>query len=222
MEAAKVLNASSTDVIANIGSVGVPVHKYVPEGTRVHVIEFSPEFATLAGIPCCAMLEPLPIKSHTVDKIIIIALLHHFSEAERAWLYGECHRILKADGALVIADVEKESQQAEWLNGVVDRYNPYGHSGNFFEASDSLAIESCGFSVRSVERKDYMWTFASDTEMVDCLYHTFYMSKARPGDILFEAQRVLGCANGGVRWGLLYFIATPDASSTSCRRTLSS
>jgi len=157
------------DIVLNLGGGGLNINKYFSKNIRYIPIDFSEEFSKLCNIPYTKH-NKLPFLDKSIDKIIILAVLHHFTNDERIELYKECKRILKDKGKFIVADVIKDSVQDIWLNKIVNKYNPFGHKGNFF--TEESLIE--GFN-RELKIKEYTWWFNNYSEMLIYIKELFYL-----------------------------------------------
>jgi SAM-dependent methyltransferase len=217
--AVDMLDIQENEIVLHLGAAGLNIHFYFPKKNMTYIpIEFSEEFAKLSNVQLCS-IDKIPLKNYSVDKILILALLHHFSSSERETLYKECSRILKTNGKLIIADVLIDSKEDYWLNNVVDRFNPCGHKGLFFEMSkDKPHIEKCGYDVEC-SKKTYDWTFDSEMHMVHVLKQLFFLH-ADEAEILSLCKSVLKYTKSHdghdehcrFEWNLLYFICSPSSS----------
>jgi SAM-dependent methyltransferase len=216
--AVQMMDIQENETIVQLGAGGLNIHLYFSEKENIKYIplEFSEEFAKLASIELCN-IHNIPLETQSVDKILILALLHHFSYKEREILYKECKRILKPSGKLIIADVYTGSKEEFWLDNVVHIFNPCGHQGLFFDEQDNSHIESCGYNVECV-KKNYDWVFLSEHHMVDVLKELFYLAlNNNKEQLLYYCKTILNhriTSNGKCvfDWSLLYFICSPRTS----------
>ncbi len=195
------LDIKENDVIVNLGAGGFHLNKFLPNNVIYKPYEFNKDFASNDNILYCNY-DKLPIEDNTVDKIVICALLHHFNDEQRSKIYDECNRVLKRGGLLLVADVIKGSSQDYWLNKIVDKYNPNGHKGVFFEESDKRIIEKNNFKV-NVEIKNYKWNFDNRESAIDFLKNLFYLNI--DDNILLNELNKLGFDDKKIDWKLIYF-----------------
>lgn len=171
------LDLQDGDVIVNLGGGGLSIDKYISKSiknVKYIPLEFSQDFADKCNIEYTPH-NILPFVDGSVDKIIILALLHHFTDEERTELYKECYRILKDNGKFIVADVIKDSDQDVWLNTYVDRYNIFGHKGLFFTEADTSLLRNENFVV-ATKIKNYTWWFNDSSEMLDYIRNLFYLN----------------------------------------------
>jgi predicted SAM-dependent methyltransferase len=197
------LDVSDNQIILNLNAGGVYLNKFLPQNVSYLPFDFNKEFADEEKINYCSH-DCLPFENQSVDKIVICAVLHHFSEEERSTLYKECHRILKNDGIFLVADVVKDSPQDYWLNTVVNQYNPNGHAGLFFDDDDKTTFINCNFLVETKIKK-YNWKFDDTESMLEFMKSFFYLRVE--DDELLDLIKVLNYEQDRIDWKLIYFIA---------------
>ncbi len=93
--------------------------------------------------------------SESVDWILSLAGLHH--EADKLALFHEMARVLKVKAQVVLADASEGSLTARFLDEWVGRYNPQGHTGEYFTENTIAELEASGLSVNSIFEKKYHW-----------------------------------------------------------------
>lgn len=210
--------------ILNIPSGGIHLKEYIdkltPHTLKYHSFETSPAFVnyyqsiSLSPLPILCTYNNIPLPDHSMDRIIVLASLHHLQKQERLEFYQECKRLLKKKGRLVIGDVIKDSKQDKWLNEFVNRWNSSGHCGLFFDTNDRNDLESIGFTV-NIETPSYEWKFTNQSEMIDFVIHLFGLDlfeqshqKSELIDFIKENLDYFENENGtcGFKWQLIYFI----------------
>jgi SAM-dependent methyltransferase len=135
----------------------------------------------------------IPLPSGCACRVLILAVLHHYDEEQRARIYAECLRVLRPGGALVVGDVLRGSPQDAWLNGAVNRYNPLGHAGLFFEPSEAVAAFSrAGFERVTTRLRSYAWRFDCPVKRLDFLRRLFYMTLASDAEIESALRETFG------------------------------
>jgi len=197
--------------LLDIGGDGY-IKPFLPASVMVSNIELNRSFSEKTGIPYYDLSSPLPFGDGTFDRIVILALLHHFTNDERLKLYSECYRVLKTDGKLIISDVIKGSAQDRWLNTVVDKWNSNGHKGMFFDEKDAELIANSGYCDIEIYRENYRWYFDDTLQMLDFVKNLFGLDliTGRDGDevLLSEINKTLAPYGDGFDWSLIYFVAT--------------
>jgi len=174
--------------------------------------EFSKEFASLSNFRQ-TNINHIDMPDQSVDIIMSIASLHHFTIEERLIFYKECRRILKPDGVFIIGDVLKGSKQDIWLNQFVNEYNSNGHNGIFFEENEKLSLQEAGFKVE-IQHKQYTWNFDSTTSMCEYCINLFGLNKINSSSFLLKYlyQYLQYNINDDLTcefpWSLIYFKST--------------
>jgi hypothetical protein len=214
--AINILDPQPNEVIMNIPSGGVFLEKYLNNNIIYKSYETSLEFAQLTDISYCLYTQ-IPENNNSIDKIIVLANLHHSNNEERKQIYKEIHRIIKPNGKFIIGDVIKTSKQDDWLNIFVDSYNTNGHKGIFWNDPkinpvDKKLLEECGFSVETIIT-NYTWNFDSKDNMLDFCKNLFGLDKINDNNILFDGlNKYLIIKNIDnkyfIDWQLIYFIST--------------
>lgn len=212
--------------ILNIPSGGVDLKPYIekttPHTLKYYSFETSPAFVTFyqslslsTPSPLLCTYHNIPVPDHSIDRIIVLASLHHLQKQERVEFYKECKRLLKRKGRLIIGDVIKGSKQDRWLNEFVNQWNSSGHHGIFFDPNDRNDLESVGFTV-NIEIPSYEWNFTNQTEMIDFVIHLFGLDlfeqshqKTKLIDFVKEFLDYFEHDDGrcGFKWQLMYFIS---------------
>lgn len=205
--------------LLNLDGVASPLFWWFPKNANIEyvVMESSPSFAEYAKVPLY-LPSKIPIQDGTMDRVCVNASLHHMTRSDRCKLYKEIFRILRSNSQsqFVLGDVMEGSKEDRWLNGVVDRYNPNGHKGIFFQPiQDGEDMRAQGFEVES-KIKRLRWRFRSEGEMVDFMMNLFGMRVAfegDPGKLIELVDQNLGLdrrEDGSLEfeWELIYFIGT--------------
>lgn len=208
------LKLKPNDILVGLGTAGLNVERFIRPSVDYIPFEFSPEFSQQTNIPLINY-NNIPIKNERINKVLILALLHHFSQDERRGLYNEVNRILTPNGRFVVADVIKDSVQDYWLNTIVNKYNPEGHKGLFFDTSDADLFRECGFEV-TTEIKNYTWYFNNEKVMLDYMKKLFYLNIS-DDELLSIIKIVLKYYKKDNKihfnWQLMYFICSKCSKS---------
>jgi SAM-dependent methyltransferase len=202
--AVNALELQGGETVVNIPAGCVNLEQFLDSTIQYRPFEIVETFAKHVGQEVCSLSE-IPCEASSVDHVISVAGLHHSSDEERREFYKEVKRILKPNGLLVIADVQKGSSQDKWLNEFVDTYNTFGHKGQFWSEEDKKRLEESGFSV-TVSEKTYAWRFDSKQDMLAFSKDLFYLDKANLAQIEEGLTEILQADSTTIPWKLLYFV----------------
>lgn len=186
----------------------------VPESARLICVEPSERFSS--GIPKSFQvlntpLDRIPLPDEQANAVINLAALHHC--VNRDDLFDEWHRLLKPGGRMVIADVEVDSPNGEFLNRVVNKFTPGGHNGIFLIPGQlSETFINKGYVEVEEQLESFVWNFLNKQEMIDFSRSLFGMLHASDKDILSGIERHLGILQGNnppvtCPWSLRFFRA---------------
>ena len=80
---------------------------------------------------CNVGMEPLPYDGGIIDMVVLHQVLEHMHLGpEMDQLLGECYRVLKPEGSLIITVPDMRALAARWLTGQIEDYifmvNVYG------------------------------------------------------------------------------------------------
>lgn len=207
--AVDILNCKTKQKVVNLGGGGLNINKFLSSDIQYIPLEFSKEFSERCNIPL-TNYNKLPLNNEEIDRFLILALLHHFTEEERFILYTEIFRCLKQDGIFVLSDVIIGSEQDKWLNQIVNKYNPFGHNGRFFSEKDRYLFEQVGFKVEN-KIIIYDWIFKDEKEMCLFMKELFYLniSEEKLKQELYDTF-IIKKENNEIKlqWKLIYFINT--------------
>ena len=192
---------------------GCYLGKFIKQPAKIISIETSSEFIRHSQEQnnnitlVCDTLDRLPLLSETLDRMISLAGLHHVDN--RLGFYQDSYRLLKKGGILAIADVEKGTCVADFLNIFVDQYNSMGHQGDFFDRTTKYELENVGFKVVFDSPLSYHWEFNSLESMIDCCQLLFGIDRANKTQILEGIKQYLGYSFNNnkyyMNWQLYFF-----------------
>jgi len=127
-------------------------------------------------------LDRIPLPDEQANAVINLAALHHC--VNRDDLFDEWHRLLKPGGRMVIADVEVDSPNGEFLNRVVNKFTPGGHNGIFLIPGQlSETFINKGYVEVEEQLESFVWNFLNKQEMIDFSRSLFGMLHASDKDI---------------------------------------
>lgn len=204
-------NLRPGEILVDLPSAGgfLSRYLYVPD---VHLIAIDPSpdlhalCSKIVQDSYLAPLDNLPLNDCSVDAAICLAGLHHEQNPEP--ILSEIYRILKKNhGRLVVAEVQRDSPVANFLNGFVHENNSGGHEGHFV---DDIFIEKfarIGFRLDYDQIANYYWHFDSKFALGDCLQRMFGIDLSMPYEIYHAVESQLGVdqlpdGRLGMRWSL--------------------
>jgi cyclopropane fatty-acyl-phospholipid synthase-like methyltransferase len=154
----------------------------------------------------CNDFTQIPLASNTLDRVISLAGVHHFDN--QSAFYQEVHRLLKPEGIFVLADVQDQTNVANFLNEFVDRYNSRGHDGLFLNTHTIGQVQHIGFEMIEQQITPLTWQFQTQQEMVQFCKLLFGLDLATDTQILEGLESYLGyqCLNHlyHLNWELLF------------------
>lgn len=209
LNAIEMINAKENEKILHLCSAGVDIKENILKNVNCELIEgdTNKEFAIEDNVYYFDLFN-LPFEDNTFDKVLIVANLHHSSIDERNLIYKEINRILKQNGCFVIGDVLKGSKQDRFLNEFVDKYNPLGHFGLFFDNNDIKQLENNNFK-SNCKLVNYKWNFLNKDVLNDFSYNMFYLKNIEKDKIFDEVKKYLDIVENNNmiswNWQLIYF-----------------
>lgn len=152
-------------------------------------------------------LETLALPNASVDRLGSLAGLHHLDNREP--FFQEAFRALKPNGRIVVADVKKGTDVAEFLNGPVDEYSETGHDGLFFYDGElSKLLKDAGFIEIEEKFIEYEWQFPSNEIMVCYCKKLFGLHKIPEAKVANILKHYLNIKNSdektSIGWSLIY------------------
>jgi len=182
-------------------------------GPDVRILAIEPSPAHAASLPDYATvaddstITSFSLGDASVDRVANLSGLHHTEDI--SGYFREAFRVLKPGGRMGAADVRKGSPVDTWLNSIVDRFNPEGHDGRFYEdGAFSAMLRHAGFINVPERRAEYTWDFDSVPDMAAFCLKLFRMTKAQPrqvAQLIDETLGIVALPNGrvGMNWELL-------------------
>lgn len=214
--AAAMCQLKETDTLIHIPGACENVVQYIPKGVTYLPFETNKVLGTMMNVPICTF-SSIPSKDTSVDKVLSLASLHHLTDEERTVFYKEVKRILRPSGMFIIGDVGVGSKEAEWLNVFVDKYNPLGHCGKFWDTSDIQLLKDVGFDV-DMEIKSYHWNFPDKDSMIEFCKYLFGLDKATDEEIVEGLVKYVDVdfIKCRFKWELVYFTAKVSPVFSLC------
>lgn len=136
-----------------------------------------------------ASLSALPFEDGSFDAVVSVAGLHHAPDLDA--ILREFARVVRPGGRVVVADVERGSGAAVFLDGFVDAHNPQGHVGDYFTPDTARRVAAAGLHVQHDAVADYRWRYPDDASMAAFLVDLFGM-EAEPEAVVAAVARDLG------------------------------
>jgi SAM-dependent methyltransferase len=197
-----------------VPSGGGYLRKYVVQPSCFfHFLETSENFASATPIATnvqtqLCKFESLPLPSQSVDRLIMLAALHHIQNREQ--VFEEFRRVLKQNGKILIADVEADTNTASFLNTFVNEFNSMGHEGDFITPELFSLFNDSALTVSSVTRPVLHWNFDNEISMITFCRNLFGLDQATDDDILIGIYRylepVFDSGKISIKWQLMYIL----------------
>lgn len=203
-------------ITCDVPSGGGYLSPYLGPSANLVCVDYSRKFVTAAAqagniSKVLAPVPTIPLKSGCCDRVISIAGLHHFDSAEKNGFFSEAFRVLNDDGLLMLADVDRHSNIATFLDDFVGKHNTTGHRGQYFDENTPESLARCGFEVLENDLESYAWGFPDVERMVDYSRLLFGLKDASRLCIKEGIEQHLGYreSRGGclMNWQLRYILA---------------
>ena len=184
-------------VVCDVPSGGGYLVPYLVPTTRIICVEYSRQLVTAAApggnLPkILAPIASIPLESGCCDRILSIAGLHHFDSAEKDRFFSEALRVLNDGGLLLLADVDRQSSVAAFLDGFIGQHNTTGHLGQYFDEKTSDSVSRCGFEVLEKDLEGYPWVFPGVKRMIDYCRLLFGLIDVSSSQIQQGIEQYLG------------------------------
>lgn len=141
----------------------------------------------------------LEFEDNSFDCITCLAALHHV--IDKSGFINECMRILKPGGSLLIGDVIYDSNEALFLDDVVDKYTLNGHNGVFFK-NDTSWLKSLSNTYINHQIIPCNWTFDNNKCMLDFCKLLFGLENISDSELLSKLEPLH--QDNVMQWDLLY------------------
>lgn len=180
--------------LADLPCGGGYLSGHLPDGVDVIGVDPSASFAALgqahAPHPVThAPLTPSPVPAGSVDAVVSVAGLHHAPNLDE--IFEAFRDAVRPGGRVVVADVERGTGPAVFLNGFVDAHNPQGHDGDFFHEGTAERLRGAGLEVEHDAVAEYRWRYPDDAGMAAFLRDLFGI-EATDEAVLEAVARDLG------------------------------
>lgn len=203
------LPANAIDVL-DVPSGGGYLVSYVPAHVQINSCDFSTGFAD-TGVPL-ASPQYLPYSAESIDAVLSLTGLHHISRENQNAFLAECHRVLRAEGSMLVGEVLRGSPVDAFLNDFVHRHNSQGHVGDFFDEGFKQQLANAGFEQTHMQVRSYVWHFADAECMISYCKNMFGIDQASDCEIEQGIRETLGyreASNGSIElpWQLVFYSA---------------
>jgi SAM-dependent methyltransferase len=212
--AVKMINPKENEKILHLCAGGINIKKYI-DLTKIDLLETEStiEFSEKSKLKYVDLFN-LPFQNETFDKVFVLAIFHHQTTNNRNKIYQEINRVLKPNGKFILGDVLKDSKMDNFLNIFVNKYNPNGHQGLFFNEEDKELLIKNNFNVEITNPK-YYWYFKNQEDLCNFSRKLFYLKNYQKNnkDLFEEISTHLDIINNNNdklkwKWELIYFIST--------------
>ncbi len=213
------INFSDIDIhhsILDIPSGGGYLSWYFPKEYALLHLETSKEFAEvgrrITPHPILQIEENrIPLADNSIDRVLSLAGMHHIGNKKN--IFSEIARVLLPGGKAIIADAYIGSDVARFLDEGVNRYNPMGHSGTYFEDFTLTELSDCGLTIMRADQLHYHWVYSTENDMINYCKNMFGMTHGNNRDIRNAIYQYLGeplHENNQVKmpWSLYFIVAT--------------
>ena len=199
--------------VVDVPAGGGYLRPYLPAHVKLHEYECSSGFfVSSQNVSLINDIGALPERSF--DLAVSVAALHHV--ADKGAFILALLRSLRPGGAVLLADVEAGSSEAQFLDGFVAQNNVTGHNGMYLQGGRehlSKYLKAGAARIRTVERRSCPWVFPSESAMLSFVKLLFGMPNVDEA-LLRAALNTLGIERQGssvvLRWGLLYAVLEPE------------
>jgi len=193
------LDLRAGQTLADLPCGGGYLSGHLPPGVSVVGVDPSASFAALgqahAPHPVThAPLAPSTLAPGSVDAVVSVAGLHHAPNLDE--IFEAFASIVRPGGRVVVADVERDTGPAMFLNGFVDAHNPQGHQGDFFHAGIAEQLRAAGLEVEHDAVAEYLWRYPDEAGMAAFLRDLFGLEVA-DAPVLDAVARDLGRQDDG-------------------------
>ena len=179
------------DIVCDYPSGGGYMKNFVYEKIDLICLESSRTFLECTNSKALLVEnDAIPLESSSVDVFLSLAGIHHKSDKKK--FFSDIFRCLKSGGKYIIADVQKYSEPAEFLNVFVHNHSTFGHEGIFLDDSTINDLQSCGFDPIHIEKNLVPWKFSSIDNMIKYCQLLFGIDKATPDEIESGIEKYLG------------------------------
>jgi ubiquinone/menaquinone biosynthesis C-methylase UbiE len=185
----KDLPSNAIDLL-DVPSGGGYLASFLPSHMQINSCDFSAGFAE-TGVPL-ASPHCLPYANASVDAVLSLTGLHHISRENQNAFLGECHRVLRAEGSVLVGEVLRGSPVDTFLNDFVHKHNSQGHVGDFFDEGFKQQLADAGFVQSRMQVRSYVWNFDNAECMINYCKNMFGIDQASDSQIEQGISEYLG------------------------------
>lgn len=196
--------------LLDVPSGGGYMASYLPTHMRLQSCDFSAGFAQ-TGVPL-ASPQYLPYAKESMDVVLSLTGLHHISRENQQAFLGECHRVLRTEGSVLVGEVLRGSPVDAFLNDFVHKHNSQGHVGDFFDDGFQQHLVQAGFVQTRMQVRSYVWNFDDMKCMISYCKNMFGIDQASNSQIEQGIREILSyreADNGSIElpWQLVFYSA---------------
>ena len=201
------IDVSKLKTVLDIPAGGGYLKHYLPAACELDSMEPCAGFKSLEGASVID-LEALSLPHSHYDAVICLAALHHINNKQR--FIDSLIAATRVGGNVLIADVNKGSGEAAFLDEFASQYNQTGHSGLYLsidEVPQYIEGVSCAVLVTH-QLRNCQWSFDSKAAMLRFCRLLFGLVDVSDNAILEALSDFVGVSYRDeavyLEWALLY------------------
>lgn len=172
------------ETILDLPAGGGYLRDVVPDSCAIEGYELTAGFSGQETV-----LDPAePWALGQFDRVVCLAALHHIED--KAGFLGKLASHTAPGGTLHVADVDKGSPIAAFLDGFVGRFNGTGHEGAYLDRPTFEQVE--GARLVLYEERACPWVFGSEAAMLDFCTDLFGLQACPAEELLAALEQHVG------------------------------